>query len=186
QTLRILGPTSSGSLPSLERELEKASKDRKPFGSGSEIFSGTVSSSDSFEWFCKQLKGSLNSQGGCESPCLEKSSKPKFQFRTYNESDQLKTDRFCKYLEHERYDLKRLAILSEDQTDFGIASRYLGSTTEKRICVGADGSSSPVYLKYPRDIAALRAAYEHQSIFTAGKQTENVPGTTLRGQLVEP
>ena len=186
QTLRILGPTFSGSLPSLERELRKAGKDRKLFASGLEIFSGTVSSSGSFDGFCTQLQQFPNLQGAWESPCVEKSSNPKFQFRTYNESDQLKTERFCKYLEHEGYDLKRLAILSEDQTDFGIASRHLGPANRKPICAGADGSSPRVDLKYPRDIAALRAAYERQSIFTAGKQTENVPGATLRGQLVEP
>ena len=213
--LRILGPISSGSLPSLERELKKAIDDGRPFDSGLKIFSGTVSSSGSFEWFCKQLKQSLKVQGEWETPCLE--STKKFQFRTYSESDQLKTDRFCKYLEEEGYDLNRLAILSEDQTEFGMAARYRDSGTDTPICVseteaagpvsekaGVPGEEieagleayralkaeavkhSPVYLKYPRDIAALRAAYERQSIFTAGKQTANVPGTTLRGQLVEP
>jgi len=39
---------------------------------------------------------------------------------------------------------------------------------------------------YPRDIAALQAAYEKQSVFATGKPAANAPGTTLRSDLSEP
>jgi len=176
QPLRILGPTSSGGLPSLERELEKT----WPHWSNRselQVFSGTVSSPTSFDWFCKSVSQFLNI-AKVDKPCIGQSSTTAFEFRTYNESDELKTDRFCRYLDNEHYDLRRLAILSEDQTAFGSAAQSY--------CTSRGRTYSPISLYYPRDIALLRAAYERQGIFAAGRQAANAPSTTLRGDLTEP
>jgi len=190
EPIRILGPSTSGALPSLERELKKTI-DLWPGRKGLKIFSGTVSSSASFEWFCTSFQGIAK----VDQPCVGNWNGLEFEFRTYNESDQLKTDRFCRYLVQEGYDLTKLAILSEDETAFG------RDPTTPRVSEGQskqpqndgncttttkDGTIAPIYLYYPRDIGSLRAAYERQSIFSAGKQAAGAPSTTLRGDLTEP
>ena len=95
------------------------------------------------------------------------------------------TNRFLCYLHHGGYNLRRIAILSEDQTAFGHQSAlaYLGSQPNaKSHLTDADFScgrrpileyESVINLYYPRDIASLRSAYEKQSIFSVGKQQAN-------------
>jgi hypothetical protein len=175
--IKILGPTFSGTLPSLYEALHVPKSG--PFGGGLNftIFSGGVSSEPSYNWFKKQLHD-------------EKLG----TFKTANEGDALQIDRFCQYVRKEGYDTSRVAFLSEDETAFGGASEERSEIKNakkseakfqdtQRICSGAS-----TYLYYPRDIATLRSAYEQQSIFNSSKQasgTNNV-ATTLRGDLSEP
>ena len=157
EDLPVLGPTFSGSLPSLANAL---AKDRNETALAAlkrfNVASGTVSSGEIYRWFVKYLKeGHLG------------------EFQTYQEADELMTERFLKYLESEKFERKRVAFLSEDETAFGNTK--------------ATDDDGPVYLYYPRDIASLRSAYEQQSIFSSGKQAANpsAPGSTLRGVLSE-
>lgn len=185
--LRILGPTFSGSLPSLARELEKT-KALAASGKGVHVYSGTANSNESIAWFRGEL--------GQEPRCLPDDL---FTFCTFLESDQLMTDRFLEFLEQSGYTLERVAILSEDETAFGSRAGGRRQITDK---TGADKKSEgkcwkisnpqskisclenqPVYLYYPRDIAALRSAYAKQSIFSAGKPQSNTPSSSLRGDL---
>jgi hypothetical protein len=175
--IKILGPTFSGSLPSLYEVMHVPQLG--PFGGGLKfaVFSGGVSSESSYNWFKKQLTD-------------EKLG----TFRTANEGDALQIDRFCQYVHQQGYDTSRVAFLSEDETAFGGASEERSEIKNarkseakfqdtRRICSGAS-----TYLYYPRDIATLRSAYEQQSIFNSSKQasgTNNV-ATTLRGDLSEP
>ena len=199
EPLSIIGPTFSGSLPSLARELKAATTQNYP--KGVLIYSGTISSEESVKWFRKFLNPDSKPTTGLLAGEVLK-------FRTFYEGDTLMTDRFLCYLQHEGYDLGHVAILSEDQTAFGHASApgsHVGSPAhcqhaspapaEKRSSeptedvgqnTGKRTEPAPIYLYYPRDIATLRSAYEQQSIFSAGKQQNNAPSSTLRGDLSEP
>lgn len=165
EPLRILGPTFSGSFPSLARELI-----RNPPTAKLQIYSGTASSDQGVRWF-RQFIGTRNAD------LTPTESDPKLGFRTYFESDSLMINRFLKFLRRQQYDLRRVAILSEDETAFG--GNYPASSEDEE-------KASPIYLYYPRDIASLRSAYEKQSIFSAGRQQPSAPSTTLRGDLSEP
>ncbi len=166
-TLRILGPTFSGSLPSLQREL-----DRNPNGYA-RVFasSGTVSSEIRSRRFDEWLK-----TGSSES-----------YFRTAMESDSVMVDRFCEYLREQEYEVRYVAFLSEDETAFGFGDvppdeRKDDRKRETPSCRPA------INLYYPRDIATLRSAYQQQSIFSPAKPqaSASAPSTGLRGDLSEP
>jgi hypothetical protein len=183
EPLRILGPTFSGTLPSLAREL---SVERlKPYERGARIYSGATNSDTSVHWFQLYLAKR-------EAELRQGDWHGQLEFRTFFESDALMTDRFLCYLQHEGYDLNHVAILSEDETAFGKAvspdSQKNAGPSGLR-CQGGNShqhQGMPVYLYYPRDIAALRSAYEEQSIFSAGKPQANAPSTSLKGDLSEP
>jgi hypothetical protein len=106
-------------------------------------------------------------------------------FMTALENDSLVVGRFCQYLSDQEYNLKYIAILSEDETAFGGANIETGKPDkgpDEEMCGQA------ISLFYPRDIATLRSAYERQSIFSPAKPQSNgnSPSTTLRGDLSEP
>lgn len=157
----ILGPTFSGSLPSLTELLS----DDKLLGTlkgGTElaIYSGSTTRRQPGKQFAK-TKG--------------------IDFRSFLQDDETTLDRFCRYLGgtlEGKLDLENLAILSEDETAYGnivakqeadlaVASN-VGTTEAKDnnrpetdICPGA----TKIY--YPRDISTLRAAYQSQSMFSS-------------------
>jgi len=179
--LNILGPTFSGSLPSLDQALS-AEKLRGPAPAPQikvSISSGTVSSEPDYRWFKKQVEDKYHGN-----------------FETAMESDSLMLDRFLQYLGHQNYPIACVAIISEDETAFGATPKTNGGEyedddkdlkdthCEQRV----NEHKHPIYLYYPRDIATLRSAYEQQSIFNAGKQQSsgNSTSTTLRGDLSEP
>jgi len=154
--LRIVGPTFSGTLPSLQREL--TGDTLSWFPDGVNIFSGSTNGDDNIIAF---------------KAFLAKTKSPATQFRTFNESDSLMIDRFLRYMQRDGYDLSSFAILSEDETAFGSTN---SSPTD-----GNASESKPLRLYYPRDIANLRSAYEQQSIFSAGKQPSSGPTGSLTG-----
>jgi len=164
QPLRILGPTFSGSLPSLWRALENDLTADQLEGYKSEptihVSSGTVSSGVGTQWFASWI--ATRKEGS--------------YFRTALENDSVMTDRFCQYLKDQGYDPRKVAFLSEDETAFGF------ETEKQSPCREA------IQLYYPRDIATLRSAYQQQSILGAAKSQSNAnaPSTTLRGDLSEP
>ncbi|HEY4901729.1 MAG TPA: hypothetical protein VIH91_13015 [Terriglobales bacterium] len=179
QPLLILGPTFSGTLPSLARQLTPESL--KPYENGMRIYSGTANSETAVRWFQLYL---AKVQGG-----LKMKPPAELQFRTFFEGDGLMTDRFLCYLHHEGYDLKKVAILSEDETAYGNVSKPSEKAPDPLSCDGGKSDTapaSPINLYYPRDIASLRSAYAQQSIFAAGKQQGGAPATSLRGDLSEP
>jgi hypothetical protein len=161
--LRILGPTFSGSLPSLYRALNFQALKSFVRQKAIIVASGSVSSNVPIRWFRRKMKD-------------EKLG----TFETALEGDSTQIDRFCGYIDFQGYKTKHIAILSEDETAFGTEN-----TNKNGICIQSGG---PTYLYYPRDIATLRSAYEQQSIFSAAKQSSNTnaAATTLRGDLSEP
>ncbi len=102
--VRIIGPTFSGSIPSLRRELDI---DRKSY-SKVFIYSGTVSSGAAAQGFNKWIQTFANGS----------------YFRTAMESDSVMVGRFCEYLREQSYDVKYLSILSEDETAFGTETLF--------------------------------------------------------------
>jgi hypothetical protein len=165
--LRILGPTFSGSLPSLYQALHFSKLSSFSGQSKISVSSGSVSA-DSYEaWFRTQLE---NEQLGT--------------FQTAMEGDCLLIGRFLKYINLQKYKTDDVAILSEDETAFGGGIEERGGDSEKESCTY---SSDATYLYYPRDIATLRSAYEQQSIFSSAAQQSGTNGsaTTLRGDLSE-
>jgi hypothetical protein len=183
QPLLILGPTFSGTFPSLSRQLTVDTV--RPYQQGVRVFSGSANSEASVRWFqlyLAKVQGTLHQEGWNGA----------LKFRTFFESDSLMTDRFLCYLQHEGYPLGQVAILSEDETAFGKAESPDQATPQKKPasrCLNTPSGGSegtPVYLYYPRDIASLRTAYEQQSIFSAGKPQSGAPSSSLRGNLSEP
>jgi hypothetical protein len=178
EPLRILGPTFSGSLPSLQLTLEHSGIGARPVW----VSSGSVSSFDEYARFRAWIK-----QRGLGS-----------HFWTAYENDRLMTERFCSYLAQQQYDVGRLAFLSEDETAFGGSSQTTPDAAGSSSQRPSDDSAAPDLspnacqeareLRYPRDIAALRSAYEQQAILSPAKPpgSATAPSTTLRGDLSEP
>ena len=154
--LGILGPTFSGSLPSLTQLLaEPETAAGVGVGTTSEpllIHSGSVTGKDPAETF-QRLNGS------------------KLIFHSFLHDDDDILAQFCKYLGRDKSKSlpRRIAILSEDETAYG----KFGVEPE------VDGKKPPadpslvcrneaLYLYYPRDISALRGAYQTRSLFDAG------------------
>ena len=186
--LRVIGPTFSGTLGSLYRELTAINAFAQ-FPGGIRIFSGTTNADANVKWFQWNLAQH-------DPRTILPDDRKLFQFRTFFESDSLMVDRFLCYMQHEGYDLNHFAILSEDETAFGTAAVPAPGPKEAykrervRRCQSNEANPEPegmpVYLYYPRDIASLRSAYEEQSIFSAGKPQANAPSTSLKSDLSEP
>jgi len=165
--LAILGPTFSGSFPSVAHVLSDTEISQKP-GTEQEdqrvaIFSGSVSSSSSAQFF----QDSFASQ---------------IVFHSFVENDDEILDRFCEYMTSEQpgFDLGRVAIISEDETAYGGA--LLNESTDspnkgdRRRC-----RKEALKLFYPRDISALRAAYQAKSLFDVGSSPQS--GETQKRNL---
>lgn len=193
----ILGPTFSGSFPSLEQLLGEpgvastlnlnAAPDCQPL----EIFSGSVSGNQSANEFqsslptCPQVPISKrNPEKQAATASLAQSSdvgapirKTPVFFRSFMQSDDLMLERFCSYLRtrQNHIDFAQLAIVSEDETAYGSGLKP-GLSGASTGCTDAT-----LKLFYPRDISALRGAYQTKSIFDSGASTQ--PGDTQRRSL---
>jgi hypothetical protein len=172
--LKILGPTFSGSLPSLYRELKSPQLRAYDGQQKIHVSSGTVSSDSTLRWFKERLEEDKLGQ-----------------FNTALEGDCRVLSRFVKYITEQGYRAQHVAVVSEDETAFGtFGEDPANPNTPKHSGIeNCTYSGDLTYLYYPRDIATLRSAYEQQSIFNAGKQPSNnttASSTTLRGDLTEP
>ena len=164
--LSVLGPSFSGSLVSMQRELEDlrgvpASAAVFPSaGTTVDILSGSVSSCSSVRWFQQRVR---------ETPGTT-------LFGTFQENDELHIHRLLSYLSQQDYrggsdsPNSDVAILSEDETAYAAAAPPAAGQMK----ADAGGSpcnfpyavsNQPLRVSYPRDISALRVAYEKQSVF---------------------
>ena len=165
---KILGPSFSGSLPSLANaliDLEQRSKIKnKPDLS---IYGGSITSKTLVKWFVDTTKKSF-------TPHL-------LSFQT---SDDNALDLYCRFLQSSGVHLSNLAIVSEDETAYGadVQTNYKAAP----ICNMPD--EWPVRLFYPRDLSALRTAYQKQSIFNqpAGESAPDVTRRTLNSDIADP
>jgi hypothetical protein len=179
--LQVLGPTFSGSLPSLARLLNEpattAAFDR------ANIYSGAV-------WSCDSIS---NFQQAEDEPDTGSVHSLAVKFGVFSENSERQIYRLLMYLRSQKQGLNEVAILSEDETAYGgsdsraqISSQARAPNPQREVsdsCHFDYGpSDTPVWLFYPRDISAVRAAYLEQSIFS--KEVAAVQGrgvlTTLR------
>ena len=168
-SVAILGPSFSGSFPSL-KELITKTEGMSGLNPGAvfSVYSGSASSREDGENFAKTARVS---------------------FRSFVQDDTTALGELCQYFGREHLD--NLAILSEDETAYGyIAAKERFGLTQKPqgdekkkdvdgirlerpsdtynvICPGA------INIYYPRDISALRAAYQTQSMFSSGSTQTN-------------
>jgi hypothetical protein len=178
RVLRILGPTFTGSLISLERDLEVIYAKKQPLSrrfTTARVFSGSVTGCATIGWFQDQLQ----QIGGGKQVV----------FGSFQENDSVHIFRFLNYLREQGTDLKDVAILSEDETAYAAlplqtATVASGSTFLPTANVGTCAfpyarENRPFHLVYPRDISALRDAYQKESIF-------NVSGGALNNHSTHP
>jgi hypothetical protein len=165
RTLRVLGPSFSGSLVSLERELSTISSAVGAFpnvDSPIRLLSGVIGSCSSIRWFQQRL--------------LDKHLDGKILFGSFSENDELRIYRFLSYLRDQGTRAADTAIVSEDETAYALPNgdaeeaKAEEAKAEDHCNFPYDLSDRPVRLFYPRDISSLRGAYEKQSIFSVPNQ----------------
>src|SRR5712692_10364261 len=165
--LAILGPTFSGSFPSLAQVLSEG-KITEPLDLGTArdgqrlaIYSGSASGKDAAQGFQEQFRSQIT-------------------FHSFLQNDDEILRRFCNYITKEQpgFDPSRVAIISEDETAYG------KSGVEAEPNAESDKTQCPdnaLRLYYPRDISALRGAYQTKSLFEVG--TSPQPGETQKRSL---
>jgi hypothetical protein len=188
--LQILGPAFSGSIPSLVELLRSKVDSLAGRSSPSlRIFSGGVTSNSAVGWLDKVAALDLSSLH--------------IKFRSFEHSGNVELDRYCRYMYAAGTDPATLAIVSEDETAFG--AEYNSGNAGRSPCrpqqredtreptgatttLGRPKKEGPVYLYYPRDIAALRAAYQSQSIFSQATPQSNEDSShhVLQTNLADP
>ncbi len=170
-SVAILGPTFSGSFPSLSQLLARtAGLDSLDPEVQFPIYSGSASSRDDGLAFADNSR---------------------VQFRSFVQDDATQLDRVCRYFEAKH--LSNLAILSEDETAYGyyVVSKEKPSAEKSRSSDGISHAICPDATKiyYPRDISTLRAAYQTQSMFKSGSDQLNQDNTqrkSLPTDLADP
>lgn len=96
--LLVQGPTFSGSLESLEQELQGEAREK--VASRVFVYSGTVTGPHSITWFGDQTKSFA-------------------QFASFQENDDYTRAQFLQYICDRGYQPREVAILSEDETVYG-------------------------------------------------------------------
>jgi hypothetical protein len=183
--VKIIGPTFSGSLASLAQLLTErslTSQISNLYGPGNAarlpIYSGGITSEGAVRHFGLMLKS------GDPGPIAAK-----ITFRSFQESDETAIWRYRSYLHQAQFDISRLAILSEDETAFGGYAALEDNPTDP-LCgtLSGEGDEAPACLYYPRDISALRDAYQKQSIFNSGSSQSGAEAAqhTLSTNIADP
>jgi hypothetical protein len=163
RVLRVLGPSFSGSLVSLARNLNQIYAAGPAAGSFAGLFpetrvlSGSVSDCASVRWF-QQLHW----------PSVPDTVRPSVIFGSFEENDDREIYSFLSYLHNQGTEPNDTAIISEDETAYsGRQVEADASDSTRHPCAFPyPQDHRPVRLFFPRDISALRNAYEKESIFT--------------------
>jgi hypothetical protein len=177
--LLILGPTFSGSLESLEQELNNC--DWKAVASQAYIFSGTATAQEAVSGF-------------------QQATKDLARFATFQENDDYARAAFLQFISDRGYQPSQVAILSEDQTVYGslrpdclhgkaAAKQEQGrapqdSQSSRPVTPSDEECSEPskselldrevLKLHFPREISYFRSAYENE----AASQQATAPPTS--------
>ncbi len=191
----ILGPTYSGTLLSLTQILSEGDVQKQlnlsttartttvtqdPCETREDhrlaVYSGSVSSSDSARAF--------QCTAGAQA-----------EFHSFVQNDDEILRRFCRFIKLEQpgFDASRVAMISEDETAYGwsgVKTKTMGiDNTEPANTEDETGCSDRVLkLYYPRDISALREAYQSKSLFNAGAapQSPDSQKRNLPTDLADP
>ena len=177
--VRILGPSFSGSFASLagllsDREIawqfDLASSNSGP---PLPIYAGSVSGRDSAIWFQHQMDKKYGQTG------------PGVVFHSFVENDDQIIRRFLDYMNEGQkgFDYGKVAILSEDETAYG-REVLVSSGTQAASKLQQD----PLRVFYPRDISALRGAYQTKALFDSNPsgETQNQQRRSLPSDLADP
>lgn len=172
RALRVLGPTFSGSIPSYVRALAAVDRYRDIFSS-TLLYTGRIRGCSSWRWLTLQLNRA-SPPPGVATPSVP------VRLSDFEENDAVQTDRFYKYLVDRGHRLSEVAVLSEDETAYGGLPDAHSGTPECNPEYPYSGR--PVHLYYPRDISAIRSAYQEQSIFSQSSKGEggSTPHLVLR------
>lgn len=184
----ILGPSFSGSLPSLAQVLSELNVteqlDLHEAGDDDQlaIYSGSVTGKSSATAFQNALAA------------VDKTGHRRIVFHSFMRDDEEVLNRFCGYLWDERLkgDIQKVAILSEDETAYGSAGvgdhRENGQKGEIRANTAPACPFNGLELFYPRDISALRGAYQTGSLFNTGaaSQSTDAQHRNLPTDLADP
>lgn len=176
-SLRILGPTFSGSLYSLDRILRSLDKilPKRAASLLKNIYvhSGTVTSWSAASQFIQDWCNIDN---------------PKVQFVTFQESDQYRLRHFLhQYIETHGYKSHDVAQLSEGETAYGrVTQSSVKNQTD--VCLATekldDDREEPAVLQlyFPREISQLRSAYQHDIYMDqgGGNSGKSAPRSTLK------
>jgi hypothetical protein len=177
--LRILGPTFTGSLPALRRNLKALYEPGPPqpgaapvppanlraIFPSARILSGSVSSCSAVQWFERELP-----RGGPGASWH-------IDFGTFQENDSVHIYRLIKFLSSQGTPPSDTAILSEDETAYAAREQ-----TDSPCDFPYAQDNRPIHLVFPRDISALRNAYEKQDVFAgSGPGLKDRAHPILRG-----
>ena len=177
--LRIIGPTSSGSLYSLAQLINNVVPSNR--FNGIVIRSGTVSSWNTAHWFEKWFE--KHKSGGTLS----------VDFATFQQSDRYMLRRFIEFEKRRGYAPEQIAVLAEDETAYGnrefCTDPSSVDTGKQGPCSkesGADTAAespqeaalqkdedSVLALYFPRDISQLRSAYQQGLQSQASSSTDS-------------
>jgi hypothetical protein len=171
RALRVMGPTFSGSVPSIARALVDVGK-QKHFTSV--LLYTTIRSCSAYQWLSDGMHSDVPVRAA-----------------DFNENDVTEIDRYFEYLRKQGHSLLEVAILSEDETAYGgLPDSHADEPTSgddkqklpSSTCdPGYPPDNRPLHLYYPRDISALRSAYREQSIF-ASTDTSSAAHVVLQPQ----
>jgi hypothetical protein len=150
RSLRILGPVFSGSVTSVALAVIELRQQKSDF-SNVLLYSGTVSGCSSLQW--------LNDE-------LHKPAAGIVRVADFVQNDALHIDRYFKYLSERGHSIGEVAIVSEDETAYGGLPDPRSGTVATCEPVYLSGTA-PLHLYYPRNISALRSAYQEQSLFSS-------------------
>ena len=176
RALRVLGPTFSGSVPSMARALIDFGEHPGYFNNVL-LYTGTIRGCSSYRWLKAELRNS---------------AAVPIRFADFNQNDAIQVDRYFRYLRDQGHSISEVAILSEDETAYGGLPDIppsSGSTETGRgiLCDPVySPNNAPLHLYYPRDISALRSAYQEQSIFASPTaENSNAARVVLQPQAHE-
>jgi hypothetical protein len=113
-----------------------------------------------------KLHRSVTSDGAAQrfrEHLIQKHLIPGVSFHSFMESDDKMFARFCNYMlrEQREFDPSKVAVISEDETAYGSQDIAKGACFQKA-----------VQLFYPRNISALRGAYQTTSLFDTATPTQ--------------
>jgi hypothetical protein len=151
--IRIIGPTFSGSLAPFATELEMHL--RQVPALRIRLISGTITGADAVESFTKRLAAFIGQK--------------RLQYEAVVENDNEAIKRFVKYLEINGKGPRKTALLSEDETEYGSGS-LLPPTKPGML------DEAALVVRYPRQIARLRNAYQEKDIFDSSKDLPVIEG----------
>ena len=167
--LLLLGPSFSGSLDSLSRQLQQISGVQEKLRVFA--YSGTVSGAESASKF----------QTG-----FSRNKKLEVQFASFQESDAYAIQMFERFAYCRGYTPDEIAILSESDTAYGNQAKFISKMNSAQNLGGQhfpacqdpiddesfkNSADQMVYLRFPREISSFRSAYEKQ----LAEQTQTAP-----------